>query len=124
MLNVCKSRHLGRAISLLTILLVNFVVTSPAFAQGTGACTDAQRDSTKFIEPGAGLACNLERLYRNSIPLLLWLIILMIIVAGYVYITSGGNAERVKVAKDILGTTMIGAVLLLMLPLILEALGL
>lgn len=78
----------------------------------------------KFIEPGCTLAQNLENLYRDAaIPLLLWLIILMIIVAGYVYITSGGSADRVKLAKEILGTTMIGAVLLIMLPLILQALG-
>lgn len=93
----------------------------PGYNQPADKCP---ADSDKFIEPGCPLNKNLERLYKSSIPILLWLIILMIIVAGYVYITSGGNADRVKLAKDILGTTMIGAILLLMMPLILDALGL
>jgi len=80
--------------------------------------------NSKFVDPDATLACNLERAYANAVPILLWLIVLMIIIAGYVYITSGGNADRVKLAKDILGTTMIGAVLLIMMPLIIDALGL
>lgn len=97
-------------------------LTVPIIVYAREKC-DKVTDS-KFVNPDATLACNLERAYANAVPILLWLIVLMIIIAGYVYITSGGNADRVKLAKDILGTTMIGAILLIMMPLIIDALGL
>ena|SRR3989338_2095099 len=77
-----------------------------------------------LFDPSKDIATNFVNIYNQSLKILLWFIILMIIVAGYVYITSMGNPERVKLAKDVLATTLVGAAIWLTLPLILEAIGL
>jgi hypothetical protein len=94
--------------------------TQTAETRSTKECNPS---NDQLVDPDCPLAVNLTHIYNNSIGILLWLVILMFIVAGYIYITSMGSQERVKLAKDILVTTLTGAVLLIMLPLILKALG-
>lgn len=37
--------------------------------------------------------------------------VIMIVAAGYVYMTAGGNAQRVGLAKSVLGTALLGIIL-------------
>ncbi len=52
------------------------------------------------------------------------LTVLMIIYAGYIYMTSQGDNTKINTAKDIFMGTLLGFVLLLTLGLILDFLGL
>lgn len=97
----------------LTLLGLGFLLTWPG----------AVAAQTKLIDPKLGIGDNLTNIYNNSIEILLWAVMLMLIVSGYIYITSMGSPDRVKLAKELLVSTLIGGGLLLALPLILESLG-
>lgn len=80
-------------------------------------------DPNKLIDPNATIQTNLIHIYNQSLGILLWIAILMLIVTGYIYITSMGSADKIKLAKDLLGTTLTGIILLLLIPLILRSFG-
>lgn len=105
-------------------LLYHIAIGGMAFALlGDEAYAQTCQKDT-LINPNLGIADNLTCIYNNSIEILLWIVIAMLIVSGYIYITSMGNADRVKLAKELLVSTLVGAGILLVLPLFLEALGL
>lgn len=49
--------------------------------------------------------------------------LIMIVVAGYMYVTAGGNAQRVTTAKSLIGAALLGIVLVLGAFLILNTIG-
>lgn len=49
--------------------------------------------------------------------------LIMIVVAGYMYVTAGGNAQRVTTAKGLIGAALLGIVLVLGAFLILNTIG-
>lgn len=57
------------------------------------------------------------------IPVVGALAVLMIVYAGYIYMTSQGNPERLNVAKDILIGVITGIALLFLIGIILRTVG-
>lgn len=88
----------------------------------TKATTCAKGVNTEF-----GLACNLadyvNLILKWALPVVGGLAVLMIIYAGYIYMTSQGNPEAVAKAKDIIIGVAIGVLLLFLIGVILGTLG-
>lgn len=57
------------------------------------------------------------------IPVIGTLAVLMIIFAGYIYMTSQGNPDRINTAKEILVGVIVGVALLFLIRLILSSVG-
>lgn len=93
--------------------------TATASASNT-ACTGP---AGAFIDPCATLGENIQRIYKESIGLMLLLAFLVLVYVGYRYVTSLGNPEATKDAKDWAVAAVSGIALLLLIPLIMEALG-
>ena len=98
------------------------------------AATTAKTDTTQstcsgfdqfdLIKPDCTIGENLSNIYRKAIPLSFLMAFLVLVYTGYMYITSLGNADRVKTAAELLAGVVTGIALLLLIPLIIEALGL
>jgi len=65
----------------------------------------------------------IQGIYGFSIRLGGTLTVLMIIYAGYIYLTSQGDTSKINNAKDILTGTLLGFIMLLAAGLILNFLG-
>lgn len=66
----------------------------------------------------------IQAIYTYSITLGTSLAVLMIIYAGYKYLTSRGESSATSEAKDILGGALLGLAVLLLIRLILNFIGL
>jgi hypothetical protein len=65
---------------------------------------------------------NLETLYPTSVKIIIFLAFLAVIYAGYTYITSLGQPDRIAEAKNWLIAAISGMALILLIPLIMTAL--
>lgn len=59
-------------------------------------------------------------LYRWGIPLCISLAVLVLIYAGYLYATSGGNPDSLKQAKDLIIGALVGLALVILAGVILR----
>lgn len=89
-------------------------------SSGASACTSS---GDGFVDPCATFGENLQKIYKESISLMMLLAFLVLIYAGYRYITSLGNPEATKDAKEWAVGAVSGIALLLLIPLIMQALG-
>lgn len=96
---------------------------APAQPEGGSEQTACTADTSNLIDPCADLATNIQNVYKESISLMLLLAFLVLVYAGYRYITSLGNPEATKDAKDWAVSAITGIALLLLIPLIMQALG-
>ncbi len=82
--------------------------------------------NAQLIQTGEGssLASNFENLYNLSLRVLPVIVLIILIYAGYLYISSLGNESRVGEAKAWITAGITGLVILLIIPLILMLLGL
>jgi len=72
---------------------------------------------------GSGTAESwIEEFYKWSVPIGALLAVLMIVLGGYKYMTSQGNAEALGEAKEMIYGAIAGLVLLLLIALIYNAL--
>ncbi|MGI6103158.1 MAG: hypothetical protein ACOYBJ_00840 [Patescibacteria group bacterium] len=78
----------------------------------------------ELIDPNCDITVNLKNIYQKAIPLAFLLVFLMIVYAGYQYITSLGSPDKVKSSAELLVSVVTGLALLLLIPLIVQALGL
>lgn len=92
-----------------------------------GTKTTKATTCTKGVNTEFGLACNLSDyvnlLLKWALPVVGGLAVLMIIYAGYIYMTSQGNPEAVAKAKDIIIGVAVGILLLFLIGVILGTLG-
>lgn len=83
---------------------------TPTPGAGTPLCT-----STSF----GGAVCNLPQyvslILNWLVPAAVFLAVIMVMWAGYLYITSAGNQETIKAAKERLLGTLAGLALLLLI---------
>lgn len=103
------------------------MIALPAAAQTTTAnqpCTPSQfSPGVRF--PGVPEGCvtfpqYFGAIYRLAITLALTLAVIMTIVAGYIYATSGGEPARLTIAKDIFISVVIGLAVLVLAGLIIR----
>jgi hypothetical protein len=91
-----------------------WVKAEPLFGRTIKECEDPDKPVTA--------ECFIEDFYTWSVPIGLGLAVLMIILGGYKYMTSQGNAEALGEAKEIIYSAIAGLVLLLLIALIYNAL--
>ena len=77
-----------------------------------------------LIKSDCTLSENIANIYRKAIPLSFLMAFLVLVYAGYMYITSLGSPDKVKLAAELLVSVVTGIALLLLIPLIIQALGL
>lgn len=93
-----------------SLFMVSLMVTNAVYAQD-------------FFDPSKDLKGNLEAIYGIALKLIPYLVLLVGIWAGYLYITALGDEPKTQEAKKWIGAALAGLILLLLLPLILDALG-
>lgn len=100
----------------------NFTKKTGGEATRQTACTEFERFD--LIKAECPITDNLRNIYQKAIPLAFLLVFLVIVYAGYQYIISLGNPEKVKSSAELLVSVVTGLALLLLIPLIVQALGL
>lgn len=78
---------------------------------------------TDFGDNVTGITDYINRILPEIYGIVAGLAVLMIIYAGYIYMTSQGNPERLGVAKDIIIGVITGIALLFLMGLILGTVG-
>lgn len=86
-----------------------------AFAQGTV--------DTDFGDNVTGVTDYVNRILDWFIPIVGGVALLMMIYAGYLYMTSQGDSEKINQAKEIIIGVIVGIVLLFAIKLILDGIG-
>ena len=81
-------------------------------------------DTFELVKPECTISDNIVNIYQKSIPLAFLVAFLVLVYAGYMYITSLGKSDQVKSAAELLTGVVTGIALLLLIPLLLDALGL
>jgi hypothetical protein len=102
------------ALEILSLLVVfGLLVTPPAWAQNTqGPCATSN-----------SIADCVASIYRWSLGVAVLLALIMIIVSGYLYMTAGGNAQSVSLAKEMFTGAFIGLIILFAAVLILRTIS-
>lgn len=77
-----------------------------------------------LFRPGTTLQKNIEGIYTTSLKILPIIVFLVFLYAGYLYITSIGNEAKITEAKNWIYAALGGLILLILIPLIMQALGL
>ncbi|MCX6808317.1 MAG: hypothetical protein NTW50_01450 [Candidatus Berkelbacteria bacterium] len=98
--------------------MINFL--SKAGATGVAICPDG----SSSCAGGYDFSSYVQAIYKFSIELGGSLTVLMLVYAGYIYLTSQGDTSKINSAKEILTGTLLGFVLLMSAGLILRFIGL
>lgn len=98
-------------------------VDSKAKPSNETALAPCVKPQGSLIDPCVNLRTNIQTVYKESISLMLLLAFLVLVYAGYRYVTSLGNPEQTKDAKDWAVSAVAGIALLLLIPLLMQALG-
>ncbi|MFA6493383.1 MAG: hypothetical protein WCV58_04550 [Patescibacteria group bacterium] len=77
-------------------------------------------DTEKELRTAGTIGNYITILYKWLIPFGAGLAVLMIIYAGYLYITSGGNPDNIKQAKDYIIGALVGLALIILAGIILK----
>lgn len=80
--------------------------------------------NAQIIDTTKDLAKNFQNLYQLSLSVLPVIVLIILIYAGYLYISSLGNESRIGEAKAWITAGLTGLVILLIIPLILRLIGL
>lgn len=80
--------------------------------------------NAQIIDTTKDLATNFQNLYQLSLSVLPVIVLIILIYAGYLYISSLGNESRIGEAKAWITAGLTGLVILLIIPLILRLIGL
>jgi hypothetical protein len=114
--------------------LIPFLLAAPllfvpkkALAVTVGLCIPTLKDgcvSNFSAAPYEGYGGYIYAIYQFSILLGGTLTVMMLMYAGFIYLTSQGDTSKLNQAKEILFGSILGFVLLLFLGLILKFLGL
>jgi hypothetical protein len=98
---------LGTSLIIITAVLFNFSLTiNPAQADGGFLC--------KPSATGEGDVANcINRIYLFSIIAASLAAVFLIVIAGYLYMFSGGNESQIGTAKSLITSSIIGLVILL-----------
>ena len=70
-----------------------------------------------------GLKAKIEELYSNVVNIAFPIVVVILIFAGYMYITSTGNPETLGMAKNLIFGAISGLIILLLAGLILRTVG-
>lgn len=77
-------------------------------------------DTEKELRNAPNIGVYITKLYEWGIPLCVSLAVLVLIYAGYLYATSGGNPDSLKQAKDLIIGALVGLALVILAGIILR----
>ena len=102
---------------LTVVLLVGFYVFTPsyAFAQNQITAVDLGLDqvSSTIGLPTTDIRLIVARIVRVALGLLGIIAVVLMIYAGFLWMTAGGNEERIGTAKKIMANGVIGLIIIL-----------
>lgn len=107
------------AMGLMLVVFLNLVLPLAAQAQilqPTGFLSDCRppRDASGNVTSGTiSIAVCVNQIYMLSLGLGGLLALFMLVISGYRYMTSGGNAQQVESAKDTFTSALTGLIVLL-----------
>jgi hypothetical protein len=99
-----------RALTLISVSLAPFLAVTPAYAQTTKWSGDCVSGGVATIQ---GLSCLLGNIFTIALSGLGFAVFVMILIAGYRYLVSGGNSKGTETAKNTLTYAVLGIVLAL-----------
>ena len=121
---------IGKILLTLLVLLPNVVLINFANASSfpgpittenfPGASPGSSTGTSGFGDEGA-LSSYISGIYTWSIGIAAGLAVIMLIYAGYLYVTSAGNPEQINLAKEVIIGAIAGFVFLILAALILRA---
>jgi heme/copper-type cytochrome/quinol oxidase subunit 2 len=85
----------------------------PVFAQETNLLNDVAGNTTLKGGSEGGLATMLGKLINTALSVLGVVLLLIVIYAGFLWMTAGGEAAKTQKAKDMITNATIGLVLIL-----------
>lgn len=112
--------------NILTIMAVSAALLVPVFSVGVAHADDIQQSlctGAAIDQPGGGSGCSntddagssVQKVASDVINLLSWVVgvisVIMIIVGGFKYITSGGASDKVTGAKNTIIYAIIGLII-------------
>lgn len=101
-----KKRVLRVAVAFLTVFIL--VVAAPALAQEKAPKTGFEKICSSQI----GIATCVQQIYILALGLGALVALLMIVLAGYRYLTASGNAQQVEGAKEGFASAFIGLIVI------------
>lgn len=108
--NTNWSKVLIASLSFANVFVISKVyAANPGMEVGVGFSNDTIQSGNKY-----SFSTYVQNLYAFSMKAAIALCTLMVIYAGYKYLTSRGDTSSLNEAKDILFSTLMGAALLMM----------
>ena len=109
-----KIKKIAYVLALLLVPVVLFVQVPAVFAYDPLADTCSGNSTSEICENRSGSSNSVTKLIGTIVNTLLYFVgllsVIMIIVAGVMYTTSGGNASQVSRAKNTLTYSLVGLV--------------
>lgn len=109
-----KNYNKRKVISIVVFLFVFFLVFSPFFADAAGLVPCGGRDAAGNDEPPCTL-CHLiigiDGIIDWGFTILVFVAILVIVIAGIMYIISTGNEQEMEKAKNMVKQALTGAII-------------
>ena len=95
---------------ILALVSVGLIVAIPVFAQGVDLKEFAQNAG---FATGPSIQVIIARLIRTAISFVGIIAVVMIVYAGFLYMTAAGNTKRLETAKNILRQAIVGLIIVL-----------
>lgn len=107
--------------STVAFVLLSFYVivrATPALAQSQGASTSEVNTGVTILQPTLGLGAGdirliIANIIRVALTLVGTILLVIILYAGFLWMTAGGNEEKIATAKKILTNAVIGLAIIL-----------
>lgn len=105
----------ARTLGLLALIALPFLVASPALAQsGVRNTLDAVGTPAYGTSNPDALPQTFGRIVQGALGLLGMILVVLCLYAGFMWMTAGGNEEKVTTAKTTLRNAVIGLILILL----------
>ncbi len=109
---------LKQAVIVMTIMVISLTTFLPAFAQSTGGGLINAGDNPSRISDATGGQSSFRELAKTFLNFFLgflgFLAVIMIIYGGILYVTAGGEQDKVDKGKKIIMYAIVGIVIILL----------
>lgn len=112
--------HKNKILSVVFLTLYSLILVAvPIFAQAAAFDIPCTPSTTPITAPATGTTNNTDlfdcvnQLYKYALIISSIAAVFMIIIAGYMYIFSGGNSGKISTAKNFITTSLLGITVLL-----------
>lgn len=99
--------------SIITTLLLIVTIAPPAYAQNSNPCADLEILNNINCSGSAPLVSVFVYLSQIITGLIIAAAVIIVVVAGYMYMTAGGDGSKVETAKTMIKAALLGIILAL-----------